>query len=205
MVRRTIALLIGGVLLTGCSGPAARTAQPADSDDLAAQRLDPPFVVGDQQLETDDGAAYSLAETPDKPLTLVFFGYTNCPDICGLVMSNIATGYAQLGEEGQEHVDVVFVTTDPARDTDAVVRDYVAQYNDDFVGLTGDLDDIIAVGKTMGIAVEQGEKLESGGYDITHGTQVMALGPDGEVDAYWREDTSAGEYRADIETLLEES
>ena len=78
--------------------------------------LDQQYVVPDTPLTDTDGAPYSLAADTDKPLTLVFFGYTHCPDICQVVMATIASALTRLDEQDRDRVDVVFVTTDPARD-----------------------------------------------------------------------------------------
>ena len=73
---------------------------------------------------------------------------------------------------------MVFVTTDPARDDEAVVEDYVDAFDPSIIGLTGDLDDIVEVARSMAVAVDQGEKLPSGGYEVTHGTRVLAIDDD---------------------------
>jgi protein SCO1/2 len=167
--------------------------------------VDPPFEVAATPLTSTDGAPYSLVEDTERPLTLVFFGYTNCPDICGLVMSTLATAVNQLDEADREQVEVVFVTTDPARDTAPVVERYVGQFHDSFVGLTGELPTIVDVAEPLGIAVEKGDRLPSGGYDVTHGTQVIGIDGADEAPVYWGQETSAAQFRADIETLLSEA
>lgn len=203
-MRRTLPTLAGAVLsavlLAGCGGTSA-----GEDAEFAGTVLDPPFEVDAQPLTDTSGASYSLADDTDKPLTLVFFGYTHCPDICGLVMSNLTTGLTQLDAEDREQVEVVFVTTDPARDDPAVLRDYLDQYAEGYVGLTGPLDTITAVGRPLGIAVEKGDKLPSGGYDVTHGTQVIGIDGADEAPVYWGQETSAAQFRADIETLLSEA
>ena len=67
----------------------------------------------------------------------MFFGYTNCPDICQVVMSTIASGIAKLPKSDQDALQVVFVTTDPARDTAKVLRTYLDRFNPEFLGATG--------------------------------------------------------------------
>lgn len=166
--------------------------------------LDTPFEVAAQPLTGPDGEPYSLVEDTDKRLTLVFYGYTNCPDICGQVMSTLATTMTRLDDADREQVEVVFVTTDPARDTTEVVNEYVTRYDESFVGVTGRLADIIAVGKSMGVGIEQGEKMASGGYDITHGTRVYAVDGDNTAPVMWSEQVSQTELAADLHSLLQE-
>lgn len=68
--------------------------------------------------------------------------------------------------------------------------------------LTGDLDTITGIGNTLGVAVEKGEKLPSGGYEVTHGTQVIGVDADDSSPIVWLQDTSAAEFAADIDLLL---
>lgn len=191
------ASLLALVALAGCS--------TADTSTFSGERLDPPFEVsGAELVRGDDGSAYSLTESTDKPLTLVFFGYTHCPDICQQVMSTMASSMTRLTEEDRADLDVVFVTTDPARDDEQAVTRYATAYDDDFIGLTGELPTIVEVAKSVAIGVEKGEKLPSGGYDVTHGTQVMAVSGDDRVHAYWGQDVSSAQLAGDISTLLDE-
>jgi protein SCO1 len=149
-----------------------------------------------------EGEPYSLTADTEKPLTLVFFGYTHCPDICHVVMANLAAALTRLDETEREQVEVVFVTTDPERDTGPVLRDYLDRFNPSFVGVTGDLEDIAEVGKSM--AVGMGEKLPSGGYEVdAHSTHVTAVDADDQSPVYWSQETSSAELADDMNTLLE--
>jgi protein SCO1/2 len=181
--------------LAGCGG------DDVAAGDLHGTVLDPPFTVAPDALVGLDGEPYSLAEDTDKRLTLVFFGYTNCPDICGLVMNNLASAVARLDSEDRDQVDVVFVTTDPTRDTPDVLRRYLDQRDDSFIGVTGPIDEIAAVGKSM--AVGLGEKLPTGGYEVdAHTTQVTGIDSDDEAPIYWSSTTSSAQFAEDIHTLL---
>ena len=197
-MRRTAAALAAAlclVTLAACNG---------DDAAFTGTRLDPPFTVLTTPLTGTDGQPYSLADDTDKPLTLVFFGYTNCPDICGVVMSNLGSAMTRLDASDRDRVDVVFVTTDPTRDTAPVLEKYVHRFDPSFLGLTGDIDTISAVAMPLGVGVEQGQKLPSGGYDVTHGTSVTAIDGDDEGTVYWDQATSSAQYAADIHTLLNE-
>ncbi len=193
--RAAVVALAATVLLAGCGGP------PSE-DEVSGAVLTDPYAVPDTALTDTDGDDYSLAADTDKRLTLVFFGYTNCPDICQAVMSNITAGLARLDDADREQVDVVFVTTDPARDDEQVLRDYLDRFDPGFVGLTGDLDTITAVGNGLGVAVEKGQKLPSGGYEVTHGTQVIGVDGGDQAPIVWTEGTSASEFASDIHLLL---
>ena len=164
--------------------------------------VDPPFEVSATELEDVDGESYSLVSDTDKPLTLVFFGYTNCPEICGLVMSNLASAMKRLDESDREQVDVVFVSTDPARDTAPVLRDYLERFDPSFIGVTGDIEEVIEVGRSVAVGV--GEKLPSGGYEVdAHSTQVTGINAEDQAPVYWSQQTSSAEFADDVHTLLE--
>jgi protein SCO1/2 len=191
-------LLLLGLTLTGCGG------NDVQAGDLHGRILDPPFEVAATALVDTDGSSYSLTADTDKRLTLVFFGYTNCPDICGTVMGNLASAMTRLDSKDRDQVDVVFVTTDPERDTGPVLRRYLDRYDKSFIGVTGPIDEIAAVGRS--IAVGMGEKLPTGGYDVdAHTTQVTAIDSDDEAPMYWSQSTTSQQFAADIHTLLGDS
>lgn len=196
-MRRTAVagtLLLGATLLTACGGEEEPT--------FAGAVLDQQYVVPETPLTDTDGNQFSLASDTDKRLTLVFFGYTHCPDICQTVMSSLASALTRLDDADRDQVEVVFVTTDPARDDEPALRTYLDRFDPTFIGLTGDLDTIIEVGQPLAVAVEQGAKLPSGGYEVTHGTQVTAINHDDKVPVIWTQGTSSAEFADDIHTLL---
>ena len=176
------------------AAPRPRESSPAPCSTRRSRSSSTPLV-------DTDGAAYSLTEDTDKDLTLVFFGYTHCPDICGQAMATLAGTLARLDDEQKDRLDVVFVTTDPARDDEATVATYVDAFDPSIIGVTGDLDDIIEVGRSMAVGVDQGEKLPSGGYEVTHGTQVLAIDADDDASAYWKADVSQAQLAHDVTAL----
>lgn len=198
-VRRA---LTGAVLALGLALSACGSDEPAI--EFTGITHDP-YPVPSTPLTDTDGQSFSLADDTDKPLTLVFFGYTHCPDLCPMVMSSLTSGLTRLSEEDRADVDVVFVTTDPGRDTPEVLRGYLDHYDPGFIGLTGELQTIVGVGEPLAVAVGDGSPLPSGGYDLNaHSTQVTAIGPDDTSTVLWKMDTSSAEFAADIQALLED-
>ena len=114
------------------------------------------------------------------------------------------TEVTRLSPSDAAKVDVVYVTTDPARDTEPVLERYLAHVHPGFIGLTGDLADITAIAKPLGVAVDQGAKLPSGGYDVTHGTTITGIDSRDQGTVYWSQETSSAQFAADIHTLLSE-
>jgi protein SCO1/2 len=194
---RALAVVPLLALLSACGGG-------AQSAELTGTVLDPPFEVSSTPLVGTDGEPFSLTDDTDKDLTLVFFGYTNCPDICGQVMATLAGTLTRFDEEQKERLDVVFVTTDPARDDEAATQDYVDAFDPSIIGVTGDLDDIVEVGESLAVGIDKGDKLPSGGYDVTHGTRVYAVDSDDESPMMWDHDVSQAQLARDVLTLLDE-
>ncbi len=161
--------------------------------------LDQPHQLASVNLKSDRGEVVDLAKL--LGLNLVFFGYTNCPDVCQTVMSTIASAMTRLPEADQKQIQVNFVTTDPVRDTPEQLREYLDRFNPAFVGVTGPTTDLVASAKPLGIEIEKGQKLPGGGYDVDHGTHTFAV-RDGQSRVLWTAATSPAEMAADLARLL---
>jgi protein SCO1/2 len=206
-VRRLLAGLLALVALavSGCGGsgggddPVAGL-RASENHGYHGTFLDSAYTVPDVPLTGTDGRPYSLA-TASAPLKVVFFGYTKCPDICQVVMSTIASSIARLPEADQRKLKVVFVTTDPARDTEQVLRRYLDRFNPAFEGVTGPLDRVDALGKPMGVFIKKGQKLVSGGYEVSHTATVISV-HHGRGDLVWTASTSQSDMAADLEKIL---
>ncbi|MFF7363903.1 SCO family protein [Streptomyces sp. NPDC008125] len=170
----------------------------------AATVLDQPFTKPDLVLTDTHGKTYDLRkETKGKP-TLIYYGYTNCPDVCPLTMSNIALAKRALPAAEQAELKVVFITTDPERDTPASLGSWLKAQDPDFIGLTGDFKTIQAGARSMGIGIDPATTEKDGTVVSMHGAQVMAFSP--KTDAgyvIYSEDTTADDYTADLPKLIE--
>lgn len=197
--RVAVAGLVTALAMTGCA-----KAETSDEGELGGVELASPWQAADVALTDTDGTSFSLAKDARAPLTLVFFGYSKCPDICQMVMGNITSALTRVGDAADK-VDVVFVTTDPARDTQKELGNYLERFDPAFVGLTGDLADLQAAAASFHVTFEAEDKLPSGGYDVTHGTQVFALSPNGEIDRYWSQDVTPQQLAQDITLLMEDA
>ena len=183
--------------------PVSVVSEEAGSD-KAATVLDQPFEKPDLVLTDTKGEKYDLRkETAGKP-TLIYFGYTHCPDICPLTMNNIAVAKKQLPKSEQDKLTVVFVTTDPARDTPAELGKWLKGIDTRFVGLTGDFATIQASARTLGISIEPSHKDKKTGKTVSvHGTQVVAFSP--RTDAgyvLYGEDATVDDYTKDLPKLI---
>jgi protein SCO1/2 len=203
-VRRGAATLLAAVLLAGCAAGNAPGASTGGEDDgLHGAVLDDQYVVPATPLTDTSGAPYSLTANTERPLTLVFFGYTHCPDICQMVMANLASAMTRLDHEQRAQVDVVLVTTDPARDDTETLRAYLDRFDPTFIGLTGDIDAITRIGRRLGVYIGRGDKLPDGGYEVDHSTPVIAIDADDRAPVVWTQGTSAAQLAEDLATLLD--
>ena len=159
-----------------------------------------PYHMPNITLTDTNGNDFNLVTDTAYPVTLVFFGYTHCPDVCPLVMSDLAQTMLQLPDDVQHKVQLVFVTTDPARDTPAVLHSYLARYNKDFVGVTGPLATIVKAADAMGVAIEGKQRLPTGGYDVGHGAQVIGFTGE-QAPVLWTSGTPVKDMVSDIEKL----
>nr|WSZ16049.1 SCO family protein [Streptomyces canus] len=185
------------------SSPVSVVSEEAGSD-KAATVLDQPFEKPDLVLTDTKGEKYDLRkETAGKP-TLIYFGYTHCPDICPLTMNNIAVAKKQLPTSEQDKLTVVFVTTDPARDTPAELGKWLKGIDTAFVGLTGDFATIQASARTLGISIEPSHRDKKTGKTVSvHGTQVVAFSPKtDEGYVLYGEDASVDDYTKDLPKLI---
>jgi protein SCO1/2 len=195
--------------LTGCGvsqpqGPVANVTVQ-DSDGLRGTVLPTPYDVPSIRLTDTAGAPYDLATDATKPVTLVFFGYSHCPDICQVVMADIASALTRLDKAHRAKVAMVFVTTDPKRDTARVLNAYVHRFDPTFVGITGPLPRIVRLGKAFDVPIERGAKLPSGGYDVVHGTNVIGVTPDRSAPYVWTQGTSPADLASDLVKILDGS
>lgn len=192
-------LATAALALTACASGAG----VEGTDGYRAGQTHDPYRVPTTPLTDTGGAPYSLARDTHKPLTLVFFGYTHCPDTCQTVMSTITTALARLSDADRRQVGMVFITSDPARDTGPVLRRYLDHFGTDFVGLTGKPSTIAAVGRPLAVYVAQGQRLPGGGRDLnSHSSQITGIIGNDTAPILWTQETSSADLAADIHTLL---
>ncbi|CAL9520138.1 hypothetical protein SUDANB145_03797 [Streptomyces sp. enrichment culture] len=201
-------LAAASLTLTACgSGDDAGSPVTVVSEDASSQQaatvLDKPFDKPDLVLTDTQGEKYDLREeTAGKP-TLIYFGYTNCPDVCPLTMNNIAVAKKQLPQAEQDELRVVFVTSDPERDTPAALGKWLKGIDPQVVGLTGDFDTIQAGARTLGISIEPATKDKNGKVVSTHGTQVVAFSPKTDKGyVLYGEDATVDDYTKDLPELI---
>ena len=147
----------------------------------------PPSPKIDFTLNDTEGKPYHFKTETHGAVTLLYFGYMNCPDVCPVHLANIATALKKMTPEDQAMVRVIFVTTDPARDTPELLRGWLNNFDRRFIGLTGPLDSINAIQAKMGLPPATMEAMPmdhskmagpANTYGMGHAAQVLAFSAD---------------------------
>ncbi len=107
------------------------------------------------------------------PLTAIFFGFTNCPDVCPMTLNKMDIVLDKLKKD-KEQIKLFFVSVDPERDTPEVIKDYLSSYENNFIGITGEKEKIFLLYKSWGI-MSQKVFTENGEYNIDHSSPVILL------------------------------
>ena len=175
---------------------------------LTAPRGKPDFT-----FTSTTGAPYNFRKETDGKLTLLFFGYTYCPDVCPMHMANIAAVMKKLPYADQQRVRVVFVTTDPERDTPDRLRTWLGQIDPGFVGVAGPMDQINALQQSLGLAPAKIEPAPSNpgvtpdsrrepSYGVAHAAVVLAFTPDDSLRVVYPFGIRQQDWAKDIPQLL---
>ena len=179
-----------GGLLTGCS-PQAPTFKSTDITGAA--------FAQDLKLTDHTGQVRTMADFRGKAV-VVFFGFTQCPDVCPTTMAELAEVRRRLGADGDK-VQGVFVTVDPERDTPELLKGYLGSMDPSFVGLTGTPDEIKAAAKEFKVFYQK-VPTQNGNYTIDHTAGAFVFDPSGQVRLFVRYGTPVDDLVSDIRQLL---
>jgi protein SCO1/2 len=191
-VRRFLLLLFCVVFALGSCG----------SQDFRGSVLEEPLAVPNFSLHDEEGGTFRLSDQRGN-VVLLFFGYTQCPDVCPTTLATWRRVHEILGDDA-ERVRFVFVTVDPERDTVERLALHVNAFNPEFIGLTGSQDELEAVYQVFNIVHEKDTSSGSAaGYLINHTATAFVIDPEG----LWRlretYGTEAEDIAHDIQLLLD--
>ncbi|HWJ60959.1 MAG TPA: SCO family protein [Acidimicrobiales bacterium] len=169
--------------LAGCSlGPASSSDPSVDTGESKAWggEVDEQGLAKPDVTFTDmNGEPFPFVEKTKGKLALLFFGYTNCPDVCPVTLSSLARALDQIGSGPGSDPMVLFVGVDVARDTPEQLQTYLGRINPTFLGLTGDESDVIAEANRQvfnpPIVIEEPDA--DGEYAVGHSKKVLAYSP----------------------------
>ena len=170
MLLRNLFVLMVLFFISGCDG--SKLPSPFHASDVSGK-----FAGADFKLTDHNGKLRTLSDFRGKVVVL-FFGYTHCPDVCPTTMADLAQVMAHLAKEA-DRVQVLFVTIDPERDTQALLAQYVPAFYPDFLGLYGDKNATEQVAKTFNIVYQK--QPSSAGYNVDHSAGSYLIDTDGKV------------------------
>jgi len=186
---------LGALALSGCE----RAAPPHhfNAIDLTGATYAQGFDLPDF-----DGKPRTLADFHGK-VTVVFFGYTQCPDACPTTMAELSGVLKTLGPDASR-VQVVFITVDPSRDTAALLKNYVTNFRPDFLALRGDAAQTQKVVKDFKVVVEKVPGKTADSYTIDHTAGTYIFDPQGRIRLFASQSLDPALLTADIQALLAE-
>ena len=171
--RSALLLVLALAALAGCSSKREAPPEPP----LAGASIGGPFTLTDQ-----DGRTVSDRDFAGR-YRIMYFGYTFCPDVCPTDMQHLGAAMRLLGARDPalaKRVVPIFVTVDPARDTPAVLRQFVSAFSPRLVGLTGSPEAIAQVAKEYRVFYEKQPEQPGGGYLVQHTDQAILFDPGGQ-------------------------
>ena len=185
--KRTILFL--SLLALGVAGLSAKRLWRAEASlpraEAGVTRVSPALQLPDFRLQAASGKSFARDDLAGQ-WSLLFFGYTHCPDVCPTTLKSLQAVTAQLRARGRP-VRVVFVTLDPARDTPDKLRDYLGYFDPAFIGLGGDAAELSRLREALGVYAARTEAHSAAGYLLSHTDRLFLLNPQGDVVALFAE------------------
>jgi protein SCO1/2 len=190
--HRRLVLIALAVLIVACG-------RDVSSGELQGVVVDPPTEKPSFTLTDTDGEPYRFDTETDGQLSLLYFGYLNCPDVCPVHLAQIAEVFDSMPDVARE-TEVVFVSVDPQRDSPEEIREFLDRFDTRFVGLTGTPEELKAAQEAAGVppATITGEGED---YTVDHAGWVLAYSPDGLNHAIYPFGTRQTQWNNDLPIL----
>jgi protein SCO1/2 len=196
--RSALAVAVA-VILAGC-GISAESGGGAYRGVMLGRAMPRP----DFTLTDTHGQPFDFRTKTDDTVTLLLFGYLNCPDVCPVHLTNIATVLHGLPYDVTGHVRVVFITTDPARDTPEKLDKWLTGFDPSFIGLRGTPDQVKNIEAAVNVApASLGIPDSSGAYEVGHAAQVIAFTRDDSAHVVYPFGTRQADWAHDLPLLVQ--
>lgn len=176
-----MAALIGVMGLTWYSLYSARQKMQIPGE-LLGVLWPEPRILPDFQMTDSRGGEFGPAQLQGQ-WTLVFFGYTSCPDICPTTMLTLDSVTETVEVSGSQKPSVVLVSVDPERDDIQSLAEYVTYFDEDFLGVRGTNKELQALTSRIGVMYAPGEADERGNYDVAHTASIFLVDPEARIHA----------------------
>lgn len=187
----------------GTPAPSSGQGTAGTNNGFKGMVLQNPREAPDFELKAADGSTFKLSDQRGK-VVLLFFGYTNCPDVCPATMAV----WKELGKRLKDRADdvrMVFITVDPERDTPERMREYLPKYGEHIIGLTGTREQLKPVWDAYSVKPERVEMPGSAlKYAMAHPAQVYLIDPEGKIRLLYPLGYKAEDIEHDIRLLLEQ-
>ena len=187
------------VSVAACKPPAEKPSEPVVN--TFATNITGADFAQTLSLTDHNGKAVTLADYKGKAVVL-FFGYTHCPDVCPTTMSDMNLALKKMSANASK-VQVLFVTLDPVRDTQAVLASYVPSFNKSFIGLRGTEQQTQEVAKNFKIYYSQQAEAGKSGYVIDHSAGLYAFDALGKIRLYINYGQKPDQIAHDLNVLLQ--
>ncbi|HVX37923.1 MAG TPA: SCO family protein [Gemmatimonadaceae bacterium] len=204
LLRRAAAGVLIVTSIAACSHSRADALQH-----IKGVQVDPVRPKPDFTLQSTDGKTFHFAKDTRGTATFLYFGYTNCPDACPDQLNKMASAYAKLTPEQRSKVRVVFVTTDPNRDTAERLRSWLDNFNKDFIGLRGPLDQVNQIQAQLGLPPAEIEMVHDTtpgphtmSYGVGHAAQVLGFTPDDSLRVEYPSGFTVPDWTNDMQQLI---
>jgi protein SCO1 len=203
-LRRSSVLVVSMLIVALACKPSGPGAFRADG--LSGPLMLPPIPKPDLILSTTEGKRFDLKRDTEGYLTLLFFGYTHCPDLCPVQLANIASAMKRLDGEVTDRIKVVFVTVDPKRDTPPVIRAYLDHFDSRFIGLTGDSASIASAFTQLRLGhPTEPVPAASSNYTVNHTVVVLAFTTDNLAHVAYPSGIKVDDWARDLSQLAKGS
>lgn len=159
--------------------------------EMKSQKIGRARVGGPFKLHTQDGAPFTHEDLLGK-WSLVYFGFTNCPDVCPDELDKMGVVVDTIDKQGGPPLQPIFISCDPARDTNNAIKDYLSDFHPRMVGLTGTYDEVKATCKAYRVYFSTPPDVQPGeDYIVDHSIYFYLMNPEGEfVDAFGKDRTA---------------
>jgi protein SCO1 len=190
--------LLGVLLGLSCAMPA----RPTSGDTYRGGLVTPPLHKPRFVLTDTSGAPFDFWSRTLGSVTLLFFGYTACPDQCPMHMAGIGAALKKLPPDIADQIKLVFVTTDPARDTPVRLRRWLDNFDKRFVGLTGTEAALEAAQTAAGVGPARKVGPPNGSYSVAHANFVVAYTKDNLAHLIYPGGVSGDDWIHDLPLLI---
>ena len=191
--KKILSLSIIATFILGCSSKS-----PEYSTVLTK-----PIKLDEFMLTADDDSVFSNQSLKDK-WSLLFFGYTHCPDVCPLTLHQLAQANKELANRLDSTLDIIMVSVDPDRDTSEILQKYVRSFGENVSGVTGKNEELDKLTSQLGIFYNA-NKHEGENYSVNHSAAVILINKNAEFHAVFSAPHSIEHFVSDLPLILKES